>query len=174
MQSRLHRHDTGAGRFGHFDLTAAFLSEREQGAIFGWELLQCMFQRVEFLGIDRSRRLGNILVLFAEGRKYPPQFLAPEMIDTGISRHPEQPRLELRRIVQSPNRSDHFDEHLLREVFHRIAPAGNRKNEARNSALIVHHQRMLRRFLPTLGSSHQRVQDLLGRLFLSIAFVCLA
>jgi len=174
MQSRLHRHDTGPGRFCHFDLTAAFLSKREQGAIFGRELLQGMLQSVEFLGIDRSRRLGNILMLLAERREDPPQFLPPEMIDAGIARHPEEPRLELRRILQSPDRANHLDEHLLREVFDRIAPARNRENETRDSPLIAHDQRMLRRFLSTLGSSHQRVQDFLGRLSLAIAFVCLA
>ena len=65
---------------------------------------QRVTQCIELLGIHRTRRLRNIFVLLAKRQKNPPQLLPPQLIDAGVAGEPEQPRLELRRRLQTIER----------------------------------------------------------------------
>ena len=109
VEASFHRGDTGAESLGNFGVAAALLDEREQRAVLGSELREGVAQRVELLGIHRTRRLGNIFVLLAKRQENPAQFLPAELIDAGVAREPEKPRLKLRRLLQAIDGAHHFD-----------------------------------------------------------------
>ena len=64
VEASFHRRDARRERLRDFRVTAAFLHEREEGAILRTKLLQRVPQRVKFLAADRARRLGDVFVLF--------------------------------------------------------------------------------------------------------------
>ena len=113
VEASFHRGNTGIESLGNLGVAAAFLDERQERAILWPQLRQSMTQGIEFLGIHRTRRFGNVFVLLAEGQKNPAQLLPPQLIDARIPREPEQPRLELRRCLKTIDRANHFDENLL-------------------------------------------------------------
>lgn len=153
VQAGFDHGDTGTRNFRHFHLTAAFFRQGEQGAVLGTELSQGMPQRIEFLRVHRAGRLGDILVLGAKGQENAPQFLPAELVDAGIARQPEKPGLELRGFLQSVDRPDHFDENLLRQVFHIIAPRCHGVDKPRHPMLVVDNDLPERDFVALLRSA---------------------
>ena len=89
MKASLHRRHAGFERIGNLRMTTPFLHQRKQRPILRPQLGQRVTQGVEFLGIDRPGRLGNIFVLLAEREKNPAQLLPPQLVDTGIARESE-------------------------------------------------------------------------------------
>ena len=146
----------------HSEDPLAFLRQREQGPVGRTQARQRVTQRVELLRVHRAGRFRNVRVLRREGRENPPQPLAPQVIDAGVAREPEEPGLELRRIVQSIQTPHHLDEDCLRQILDRIAPAHNRVDKTRHPPLIVQNQRALGRFLALLRPANQ-VRQRLGR-----------
>ncbi len=136
-------------------MTAALLDEGEQGAVLRPQLRQRVPQRIELLGIDRARRLGNVFVFVPKWQKDAPELLPPELIDAGVTREPEEPRLELRRRLESVERADHFYEYLLRQVFDVIAPAGHGVNESGDPMLVTDDELSLGAFIALLSSADQ-------------------
>lgn len=161
VEASFDRGNAGLEGLGNFGVAAAFLDEGEQRAVLGPELGQGVAEGVEFLGVDRTRRLGDVFVLLAEGQENPPEFLAAELVDAGIAREAEQPGLELRRRLEPVERPDHLDEDLLAEVLDVIAPAGHREDKARHAVLIGHDELPLGRLFAPLGAAYQ--VDKIGR-----------
>ena len=155
VEASFHRGDTSGECFGDLGVAAAFLHEREQRTILRAELREGMAQRIQLLCIDRTGWLWNVFVLFAERQENPPQLLAAELINAGVAREPEEPRLELRGRLQAIDGTDHLDENLLREIFDVIAAAGHGVNEAGNSVLITDNELPQGGFVALLGSPHQ-------------------
>ena len=151
MKASLHRGDTGLESLGNFRVAAPFLDESQQGAVLRSELRQRMAQRVEFLGIDSSGRLGNIFMLLAEREKNPPQLLAAELVDAGIAGEAEKPRLKLRRRLEAVEGPDHFDEDLLGQILHIIASSGHGVNKAGNTMLVTDNELPLGVFVAFLS-----------------------
>ena len=172
MQSCLHGHYAGARRFCHFDLTAPFLSERQQSAVLRRKLLQRMLQCIELFGVHRTCRFGDVFVLGRKRSEDPPEFLPPQVIDAGIARQSEKPGFELRRIVQPPDRPKHLDEYQLRQVLDRIAPPHDGIHKPRNAALIADYQRALRNFVALLSLANEIAQGGRLRLIHAGAFGC--
>jgi hypothetical protein len=155
MEASFHHGDTGVESFSNLGMAAPFLNQREQRAILRTQLSQRVPQRIEFLGIHRPRRLWNIFVFLAERQKNPPQLLPPELIDARVSREAEQPRLELRRCLQTIDGSNHLDEHLLRQVLDVITSASHSINEAGHTMLVTDNELPLGGFVALLGSPHE-------------------
>jgi hypothetical protein len=155
VEASFHRGDAGVESFGNFGMAPAFLNQREQRAILRPQLRERMTQGVELFGIHRTRRLRDILMLFAEWQKNPAKFLPTQLIDARIAREPEQPRLELRRRLQPIECPDHLDEHLLRQIFDVITSAGHGINEASDPMLVADNELPLGGFVALLGSPHE-------------------
>ena len=66
VEAGFHGGDADVEDVGDFRVAAAFLHEREQGAILRAELREGVAQRVELLGVHRAGRLGDVLMLLAE------------------------------------------------------------------------------------------------------------
>lgn len=159
VEASFHRSDAGGKNLGDFGMTPALLHQRQQSAVLRTELRERMPQSVELLGIDRAGGLGDIFMLVAERQENAPKLLAPELIDAGVAREPEQPGLELRRRFEPVQRADHFDEHLLRQVFDVIAATGHGVNEPGDSMLVTDHELSLGALFAFLSSAdevHQR------------------
>lgn len=114
-----------------------------------------MPERIEFLGVDGPRRLGNIFVLLTERQENPAQLLAAELVDASVAREPEEPRLKLRRRLQAIERPHHLDENLLRQVLHVIASSGHGVNEACHPMLIADDELPLGSFVALLSPAHK-------------------
>src|SRR3954466_5714022 len=71
--------------FGDLGMTTPFLNQSEQCPVLRAELRERVPQRIEFLGVDGTRRLGNVFVLFPERQKNSPQFLPTQLIDAGVT-----------------------------------------------------------------------------------------
>lgn len=155
MEASLHRSDAGFEGFSNFRMTTPFLHQGKQRAVLRPELRQRVTEGVEFLGIDRPGRLRNVFVLLAKREKNPAQFLPPQLVDAGVAREPEEPRLELGGSLQAIDGTDHLDEHLLRKIFHVIAPAGHGVNEARHPVLIADHKIPLGSLVALLSPAHK-------------------
>jgi hypothetical protein len=155
VEASFHRGDTGIESLGDFRMTATFLHQGQQGPILRPQLRQRMAQCIEFLRIDGVRRFRDVFMLFAKREKYPAQFLTPELIDASIARESEQPRLELRRRLQTVDGANHFYEHLLRQIFNVITSAGHGVNEASNPMLIADNELSLSGFVALLSAPYQ-------------------
>jgi hypothetical protein len=155
MKASLHRGDSGIEGLGDFRVTAALLHQSEQSPVLGPELLKRMPERIEFLGIDRAGRLGDIFVLFTERQKDAAQLLPAKLVDAGVTREPEEPRLKLRRSLQAVDRAHHLDEDLLREIFDVIAPVGHGENETRNTMLVGNNDLPLGVFVALLSPANK-------------------
>jgi hypothetical protein len=155
VKASLHCGDAGRKDFGDFGMAAALLDQREQGAILRPELAERMAEGIELLGVNRAGRFRDILMFLSEGQKDPTQLLAPQLIDAGVPREPEQPRLELRRGLQPVERPDHLDEDLLGQVLHVIAAAGHGVNEACDPVLVADNELPLGSFVALLGSANE-------------------
>lgn len=153
MQAGFHGRNTGGQNFGDLGMAAAFLDEGEQRTILGAQLGERMAQGVEFLGAHGAGGLGDVFVFLPERDKDPPEFLAPQLIDAGVAREPEQPRLELRRRLQTIEGADHLDEHLLGEILHVVAASGHGVNEAGDPMLIADNELMLGGFVAPLSQA---------------------
>jgi hypothetical protein len=114
-----------------------------------------MTQGIEFLGTDRTRRLRNIFVLFAEGQENPAQFLPPQLVDARVSRQAEQPGFKLRGRLQTIEGANHLDENLLGEVLDVITSTSHSVNEAGDSVLVTDNELPLGGFVALLSSSHE-------------------
>ena len=155
MKASLH---CGHGRvqsLGNLRVAASLLHEGQQGAILRSKLGEGVTKRVQFLGIDRPRRLRDVFMLLAKREKYSAQLLPSELVDAGISGQPEQPGLKLRGRLQPVDCPHHFDEDLLREIFDIIAPVGHGKNEARNAMLVGDDELPLGVFIALLSSANK-------------------
>jgi hypothetical protein len=155
VEASFHRGDTGGKNFGDFGVTAALLDQREQRAVLRAKLRERMTQRIEFLGIDRAGRLGNIFVLLAEGEKNAPQFLTPQLVDARVACQPEKPRFELRRRLQTIQGADHLDKNLLREVFDVITSARHSINKAGDAMLVGNNELPLSDLVALLGPPYK-------------------
>jgi len=151
VEASLHGRDAGLEGFGDFGVAAALLDEREERAVLGTELREGVAERVEFLGIHRPGRLGDVFVLVAERQENAAQLLAAELVDAGVAREPEEPRLELRGRLQAVEGADHFDEDLLRQILHVIAAAGHGVNEAGHPVLVADNKLPLGDFVALLS-----------------------
>ena len=128
---------------------------RARRAILRAQLGQGMTQRIEFLGVDGPGRLRNVFVFLAEGQENPPQFLAAQLIDAGVARKAEKPRLELGRRLQPIQRADHLDEHLLGQILDVIAAVCHGVNKSRHPVLIADNEFPLRIFVTLLGPPYK-------------------
>lgn len=155
MQPRLYGRDAGGENFGDFRMAAAFLNQGEQGAILGTELVERVAQGIEFLGVNRARGLGNILVLGPERQKYPAEFLAAELINAGIAGETEQPGFELGRRLETIDGSNHLDEDLLGKIFDIVATSGHGVHEAGHPMLVADNELPLGVFIALLGPADQ-------------------
>ena len=155
MEASLHRRDAGFERLSDLRMTTPFLHQGKQRAVLRSKLAERMTQGVEFLGIDRPGRLRNVFVLLAERKKNPAQLLPPQLIDTGVAREPEKPRLELGGSLQAIDGTDHLDEHLLGQIFDVIAPTGHGVNEACHPVLIADHKFPLGGLVALLSLPHK-------------------
>ena len=155
VEASFHRGDTGLESFGDFGVTAAFLHESEERAILRAELGERVAESIEFLGVDGAGRLGDVFVFVAEGQKDAAEFLPAELVDAGIAREAEEPRFELCRRLQPVERPDHFDEDLLRQILHVIAPVGHGENEAGNTVLVGDNKLPLGVLMPFLSPANQ-------------------
>ena len=155
MEASFHRGHTGVQSFGNLGVAPSFLDQRQQRPILGPELRQRVSQGVQLLRVHRTGRLRDVFVLLAEREKNPPQLLPPELINARVPGETEQPRLELRRRLQTIEGSNHFDEHLLREVFHIITSSRHSINEAGNSMLVADNELPLGGFVAPLCSPYQ-------------------
>jgi hypothetical protein len=136
VQSRFYGGDTGTKRDGDFRMTPAFLHESEEGAVLRAKLVERVAEGVEFLGADGPGRFRDIFVLRAERCKNPTQFLAAEMVDAGVARQAEEPRLELRRGLKAVERPDHFDENELGDILDGVAPSHDGIDKPSHAVLI--------------------------------------
>ena len=155
VEASFHRGDTRVERFGNFSVTAPFLDQRKQRAILRPQLGERVTQCIELLGIHRAGRLGNVLVLLAKGQKNPPQLLPPQLIDAGIPREPEQPRLELRGRLKAIDGTHHLDKHLLREILDVITSTGHGVNESGDTMLIADDKLSLGGFVAFLSPPNE-------------------
>ena len=155
VEASFHRGDTRGESFGNFSVAAPFLHEREQRAILRAQLRERVPQRIELFGINRAGRLGDVLMLFAKRQKNTTQLLSPQLIDARIPREPEQPRLELRRRLQTIECADHFDEDLLREILDVITSTGHGVNEAGNPMLVADDELALSGFVALLSPPNE-------------------
>ena len=160
VEASFHRGDTGSENFGDFGVAASFLDEREQRAVLRTELRERVTQGIQFLRIDRAGWFWNVFVLLAERQENPPQLLAAQLIDAGVAREPEQPRLELRRRLQAIERTHHLDEDLLREVLDVVTSAGHGVNESGDPMLVADNELPLGRFVALLGTTHEVGQSI--------------
>ncbi len=140
VKASLHCGHAGAEGFGDFRMTAALLHKSQERPILRAELLERMAQGVQFLGVHRAGRLGDVFVLLAKGQENSPQFLAPQLVDAGIARQPEKPGLELRRGLQTVDRPHHLDENLLRQILHVVAAPGHRVDETGDPMLVADNE----------------------------------
>ncbi len=155
VEASLHRGNAGLEGLRNLGMTTTFLHQGKQGTILGSELRQRVPQGVQFLGIDRAGRLGNVFVLLAEREKNSAQFLPAQLVDAGVAREPEKPRFKLGGRLQTVDRSDHLDEHLLRQVLHIIASAGHGVHEPRHPMLIADHKFTLGALVALLSPPHE-------------------
>ena len=155
MKASLHRGYGGIESFGDFGVTAALLHKGKERAILRAKLAEGMAERVEFLGVHRPGGFGDIFVLFAEGQKNAPEFLAPELVDAGIAREAEQPRFKLRRGLQPVDGTHHFDKDLLGQILDVITPVGHRENETCDAMLIGDDELPLGGFFALLSPANE-------------------
>lgn len=155
VKASFHRCDTRIENFSDFRMTAALLDQSQQRTILGAELRERVPKGIQLLRVDRARGLRDVFVLFAKGEKDAPQLLPAELVDAGIARQAEQPGLKLRRRLQTIDRSDHLDKHLLGQVFDIIAPAGHSIDEASHAVLVTDNELPLGGFVAPLSSAHQ-------------------
>lgn len=155
VKASFHRSDTRIENFGDLRMAAALLDQRQQRTILRPELREGVPEGIQLLRIHRARRLRDVFVLFAKREKDPPQLLPPELVDAGIARQTEEPGLKLRRRLQTIDRSDHLDKHLLGQVFDIIAPARHSIDEASHAVLVTDNELPLGGFVALLSSAHQ-------------------
>ena len=155
VKASFHRGNAGVEGLGDLGMAAPFLHEGQQRAVLRPQLPESMTQGIELLRIDRSRRLRDVLMLLAKGEKDTPQLLPPELIDAGIAREPEQPRLELCRSLQTIDGANHLDEHLLRQIFHIITSPCHSINDAGNAVLVTDDELTLGGFVALLSPPHK-------------------
>jgi hypothetical protein len=155
VEASFHRGNTRGEGFGNFSVTATFLHQGKKRPILWPQLRERMPQRIELFGIDRAGRLGNVLMLLAERQKNTPEFLPPQLIDARIPREPEQPRLELRRRLQTINCPDHLDEDLLGEILDVITSTGHGVNESGNPMLVADDELALSGFVALLSPPNE-------------------
>lgn len=155
VKASLHRCDAGVESLGNFGVAAAFLDEGKQRAILGPELGERVAERIELLGIHRSGRFGDVFVLLAERQENAAQLLAAELVDARVARQAKEPRFELRGRLQAVERPHHFDEDLLREILHVIAPSGHGVNEAGDPVLVTDNELSLGSFVALLSPADE-------------------
>jgi hypothetical protein len=150
VQASFHRGNTSRESFGDFGVTTPLLHKGQQGPVLGAELRERVPESIQFLGVDRAGRFGDIFVLFTEWQKNPPQFLTPQLIDAGIPSQPEKPRLELGRLVETVDRTSHLDENLLAKIFDVITAGSHSIDEASDAMLVVDNKLTQRDFVASL------------------------
>jgi hypothetical protein len=155
VEASFHRGNTGVESLSDLRMTASFLDECKQSSILRPQLPERVTQRIEFFGIDGTRRLGNIFMLLAERQKNTPQLLAPQLIDARVARESEQPRLELRRRLQAIDGANHFDEDLLRQILDVITSTGHGVHKAGNPMLVADDKLPLRAFVALLSTANE-------------------
>ena len=94
-------------------------------------------------------------MFFPKRQENPPQLLAAQLVDARVAGQAEEPRLELRRRLQAVDRTDHFDEDLLRQVLDVIAPIRHGVNEACDPVLVGNDEFTLGVFVALLGSANE-------------------
>jgi hypothetical protein len=155
VKASFHRGNTGGQYFSYFGMAAAFLNEGQQSPVLRAKLGERVTEGIELLGIDRAAGLGNVFVLIPEREENPPQLLATQLVDAGVAREPEKPRLELRRRLQAIQGADHFDEDLLREVLDVIASSGHGVDKSRDAMLVGDNELPLGEFVALLSPPHK-------------------
>jgi len=161
VKASFHGSHTGAKGHGDFSVTAAFLDQREERAVLRADLGQRVPQRIEFLGVDGARRLRDVFVFRAKREKDPAQLLPAEVIDAGVAREPEEPRLELRRSLQAVERADHLDENLLGQVLDGVAAIDHGIHESSHAVLVADNELALGPLVTALSAADEL--DQLGR-----------
>jgi len=151
VQAGFHGGDAGIECLGDLGVTAAFLHEREEGAVLRTQLRERVAEGIEFLGVDRAGRLGDVFMLVSERQKNATEFLAAELVDARVAREPEEPRFELRGRLQAVEGPDHLDEDLLRQILHVIAASGHGVNEAGDPVLVGDNELALSGFVALLS-----------------------
>lgn len=140
MQSRFYGGNTGTQGDGDFRMTAAFLHEGEKGAVLRAKLVERVAECVEFLGADGTGRFRDVFVLRGERREDPTQFLTAEVVDAGVAREAEEPRLELRRRLEAVERPDHFDENELGDILNGVTSSDDGIDKPSHTVLISHDE----------------------------------
>jgi len=80
VQSSLHCGHGDAQGLGNLPMAAPLLDEGEQGAVLGPELGKRVPEGVEFLCVDSTLGLCNVLMLRTEGKEDPPELLPAEVV----------------------------------------------------------------------------------------------
>lgn len=151
VEASFHRGDTGIESLGNLGMAAPFLHERKKSPILRPQLPQRVAQRIEFFGVHRAGRFGNILMLLPERQKDAPQLLAPQLIDARVPGEPEQPRLELRGSLQAIDGANHLDEDLLRQIFDIITATGHGVDKSSDPMLVADNELSLGVFVALLS-----------------------
>jgi len=136
-------------------MAAAFLHKGQQRPVLGPQLGERVAKGIEFLRIYRAGGFRDVFVLVAKRQENPPQLLPAELVDAGIARQAEKPRLELGRGLEAVQGPDHLDEHLLRQVFDVIASAGHGVNKSRDPVLVCDNELALGVFVALLSPPHE-------------------
>jgi hypothetical protein len=155
VEASFHRGDTGFESLGNFGMTAPLLDQRQERTILRPQLGQSMAKRVEFLGIHRAGRFGNVFMLFPKRQKNPPQLLPAQLVNTRIPGQSKQPRLKLRRSLQTIQSPDHLDKDLLGQVLHVIASSRHGVHETSHPVLVADNEFMLGGFFPLLSPADE-------------------
>lgn len=155
VEPSLHGSHTGRQNLGNLCMAPAFLNEREKRPILGTKLGQGVTQSVQFLRVDGPRRLRNIFVLFAERQKDTPQLLPAQLVNAGVTRQSEEPRLELCGRLQTIQSTDHLNKNLLGQVLNIVTAARHGVYKSGNSMLIGDNELPLSAFVAFLSPANE-------------------
>ena len=155
VQASLHCGHAGREDRRDFGMTATLLDKGEEGTVLRAELGKGVAQGVEFLGVDGARGLGDVLVLGREGQEDAAELLTAQLVDAGVAREAEEPRLELRGRLQAVDGPHHLDEDLLGEVLDLVAAVGDREHEPGDAVLVRDDELMQRGLLAALRAANQ-------------------
>jgi hypothetical protein len=154
MDSRLHCRLIDRQELTHLRRAAALLNQREDDSLLWIQLRQGISQRIEFLGVDRTRRLGDLGVLGKESGENRPHFSSTKLIQARVLGHAEEPGLELLRFAQRIEQAHHLDENGLAQILHIIAWRHDGIDKRGDSLLVGEHEFALGRLVARLRRAH--------------------
>ena len=155
VQAGFHGGNARIECLGDLGVTPAFLHEREEGAVLRTKLRERVAEGIEFLGVDRAGRLGDVFVLVSEQQKNEAEFLATELVDARVAGETKQPGFKLRGSLQTIQCPDHLDKDLLGQVLDVIAAIRHGVNKASDAVLVGHDEFALSPLVALLGAADE-------------------